>query len=257
MKSGGRGGRSRGGGGGRGRVAPYEKKGGGGGGGGGGRGRGKDVKFFQNMVPFHDSEVAKRLYEENNQDIGKAHKALVEFDKVDFLARHPEFNNDIQVSFKFIEIEGDLFSCPETTALAHCVSEDLSMSKGIAIEFKNRFGQVTHLSSQNVKSGGVAWLNTSQNSNKDEKREEKGDVGRDVYYLVTKKKYWNKPRYEELWTSMVKMNKLVEQHQVTSLAMPKIGCGLDGLQWDLVKKMILNALAQNKTLKDVTIYIWK
>ena len=30
------------------------------------------------------------------------------------------------------EIQGDLFSAPQDFALAHCVSEDLSMSRGIA-----------------------------------------------------------------------------------------------------------------------------
>ena len=43
---------------------------------------------------------------------------------------------------------GDLFSCPETDSLAHCVSKDLAMGKGIAVIFKKTFGDVEELRAQ-------------------------------------------------------------------------------------------------------------
>lgn len=46
------------------------------------------------------------------------------------------------------EIKGDLFSCPASTSLAHCVSEDLRMGKGIATLFKTKFGRVSELKAQ-------------------------------------------------------------------------------------------------------------
>ncbi|VDI08671.1 Hypothetical predicted protein, partial [Mytilus galloprovincialis] len=52
------------------------------------------------------------------------------------------------VGFSFEEKKGDLFDCPETDALAHCVSEDLRMGKGIAVLFKKKFGGVGELISQ-------------------------------------------------------------------------------------------------------------
>ena len=39
------------------------------------------------------------------------------------------------------EIVGDLFDTPKDTALAHCVSSDLKMSSGIALQFRRRFGR--------------------------------------------------------------------------------------------------------------------
>ena len=48
----------------------------------------------------------------------------------------------------FSEVRGDLFSCPATASLAHCVSEDMAMGKGIAIVFKKRFGGVRELKEQ-------------------------------------------------------------------------------------------------------------
>jgi hypothetical protein len=38
------------------------------------------------------------------------------------------------------EIVGDIFDTPLDTALAHCVSSDLKMSRGIALQFRRRFG---------------------------------------------------------------------------------------------------------------------
>ncbi|KAJ8949416.1 hypothetical protein NQ318_007515, partial [Aromia moschata] len=39
-------------------------------------------------------------------------------------------------------VQGDLFTADENCSLAHCVSQDLRMGKGIAREFKERFGKI-------------------------------------------------------------------------------------------------------------------
>lgn len=48
----------------------------------------------------------------------------------------------------FTEVKGDLFSCPPRASLAHCVSEDMAMGKGIATLFKRKFGGVGELKAQ-------------------------------------------------------------------------------------------------------------
>ena len=48
----------------------------------------------------------------------------------------------------FSEVQGDLFSCPLQFSLAHCVSADLAMGKGIATLFKKKFGGVEELRGQ-------------------------------------------------------------------------------------------------------------
>lgn len=45
-------------------------------------------------------------------------------------------------------VKGDLFACPKTDSLAHCISEDCRMGAGIAVLFKKRFGGVQELLSQ-------------------------------------------------------------------------------------------------------------
>jgi hypothetical protein len=41
--------------------------------------------------------------------------------------------------FHFREIKGNLFSCEKDTSLAHCISADVHMGKGIAATFKKMF----------------------------------------------------------------------------------------------------------------------
>ena len=50
--------------------------------------------------------------------------------------------------FGYREVRGDLFACPPSASLAHCVSEDLAMGRGIAKIFKKEFGGVKELKEQ-------------------------------------------------------------------------------------------------------------
>ncbi|XP_060069497.1 ADP-ribose glycohydrolase OARD1-like [Ylistrum balloti] len=127
------------------------------------------------------------------------------------------------VNFKFRVVEGDLFSCPATDSLAHCISEDIRMGRGIAVLFKKKFKRVDKLKAMKKKTGELAVLN---------------DGGRFIYYLITKPKANDKPTYDTLKSSLVEMKKHCVRNNVTSLSMPCIGCGLDCLNWEEVSTMI-------------------
>lgn len=45
-------------------------------------------------------------------------------------------------------VTGNLFTCPEDEALAHCISEDCRMGAGIAVVFKKTFSGVEELKEQ-------------------------------------------------------------------------------------------------------------
>uniref|UniRef100_A0A5F9CDT7 ADP-ribose glycohydrolase OARD1 n=2 Tax=Leporidae TaxID=9979 RepID=A0A5F9CDT7_RABIT len=120
-------------------------------------------------------------------------------------------------------VKGDLFACPKTDSLAHCISEDCRMGAGIAVLFKKKFGGVQELLNQQKKSGEVAVL----------KRD-----GRYIYYLITKKRASHKPTYENLQKSLEAMKSHCLRNGVTDLSMPRIGCGLDRLQWENVSAII-------------------
>ncbi|XP_061177214.1 ADP-ribose glycohydrolase OARD1-like [Saccostrea echinata] len=142
-----------------------------------------------------------------------------------------------KMSFHLEEKKGDLFSCPSTFSLAHCISEDVRMGKGIAVLFKKKFGGVEEIKKQGVKPGGVAVLDRS---------------GRYIYYLVTKVKYSDKPTYDSLRASLEAMKDHCLKHQVRHLAMPRIGCGLDLLKWEEVSLILVETF--HDTDISITVY---
>lgn len=121
------------------------------------------------------------------------------------------------------EIKADLFTCSDDFSLAHRVSKDLAMGKGIATIFKQKFRSVRELKSQRKNVGEVAYLS---------------DNRRMIFYLITKEKYYQKPTYKDLSESLLNMKELVIVNKIDKLAMPKIGCGLDRMKWTKVRKMI-------------------
>ena len=118
---------------------------------------------------------------------------------------------------------GDLFSAPSNMSLAHCISQDCVMGKGIAKQFSERFGRVNEIKEQCVKVGGVAILK---------------DKERFIYNLVTKHKYYEKPTMTDLRNSLLEMRKHMKEKGVESVGMPRIGCGLDLLDWGQVKRLL-------------------
>lgn len=124
---------------------------------------------------------------------------------------------------KVIEIQEDLFNMPSEYSLAHCVAQDMNMGSGIAVRFSQQFKRREELYSQRQRSGGLAVLK---------------DKERYIYYLVTKRESNGKPTMLTLWNSLQKLRKHIEDNNVKQLAIPRIGCGLDRLEWSEVKYML-------------------
>ncbi|XP_059383610.1 ADP-ribose glycohydrolase OARD1 isoform X1 [Carassius carassius] len=139
--------------------------------------------------------------------------------------------------WRLLHKRGDLFTCPPTDALAHCISEDCRMGAGIAVLFKKTFGRVDELLAQKKQPGQCAVLRISE---------------RFVYYLVTKKKYNQKPTYDNLRKSLVSMREHCLANGVNSISMPRIGCGLDRLKWENVSSIITEVFQDTQI--SITVY---
>lgn len=126
---------------------------------------------------------------------------------------------------KLIEEKRDLFDVSEKYYLAHCISADFALGAGIAKEFCRRYNMRAKLQESygttNIKDNiGKALL-----------------VGR-TFNLVTKERYWHKPTYASLKVTLEDMRTQVLSMQIKKIAMPLIGCGLDKLRWEEVRKII-------------------
>ena len=127
---------------------------------------------------------------------------------------------------KIIEEYRDLFTVSPEYVLVHCISYDLKMGAGIAKEFTKRGVRKT-----------LIGMNFPTWENKGFSMWAKmGDY--DVINLITKDMYYHKPTYKSLKESLEGLKYWALYWNRKKFAMPRIGCGLDKLEWDKVKKII-------------------
>lgn len=132
-----------------------------------------------------------------------------------------------------IEEKRDLFTVDDKYYLAHCVSDDFVLGAGIAVEFANRYNIREKLREQYPNGLGRADCVFIGN----------------VFNLITKSKYYHKPTYKSLQISLQRMYNIIVEKDIKYLAIPKIGCGIDQLEWNQVKDII------KKLFNDVDIEI--
>ena len=125
---------------------------------------------------------------------------------------------------------GDLFK-DKVNHLVHCVSEDFVMGAGIAKFFKKYFKRENELKNQQKKVGEFSYLKVDN---------------REIYYLITKKKYNDKPTLSTLRSSLKNLKDHMKEHKLFNLSMPKIGCGLDKLDLEDVELIILDIFSEKE-----------
>ncbi|KAJ8959505.1 hypothetical protein NQ318_022202, partial [Aromia moschata] len=116
---------------------------------------------------------------------------------------------------------------PADFCLAHCVAADLRMSRGIALTFKKAFGQLEELRRQRPEVGRVLQITAAEQEKE-----------RSVFYLVTKQLSHHKPTYQAVWDTLVELRDVLLSQSISSLAIPKIASGLDGLDWRVIRSML-------------------
>ena len=133
----------------------------------------------------------------------------------------------------FTEERGDLFAEEiGGYALCHCISSDFALGAGIAKQFA-KMGIKKQLCEKFPKqwNGKGYCLITETN-------------GIIVGNLVTKERYSHKPTLETLRQSLEDFRESALELKLFKIAMPKIGCGLDKLEWSDVREIIQNVFAE-------------
>lgn len=128
------------------------------------------------------------------------------------------------------EEKRDLFSVSDDYYLAHCISADFALGKGIAVEFNKRFNM-----RQKLKDEFPDFIEDYMHRYKLD-----GEcilIDR-VLNLVTKERYYQKPTYKSMKQTLEMMKVVCLGNGIDKIAMPKIGCGLDRLEWSKVSEII-------------------
>lgn len=119
--------------------------------------------------------------------------------------------------------EMDLFTAPEKYKMAHCLSADLRLNMGIVVQMNRTYDLKTKLKAV-APVRPVKWPDCILTGS--------------VFNLITKETYKSKPTLDTLTEALCVMRRIVEQEGIRYIAMPKIGCGLDKLQWEDVERRI-------------------
>lgn len=123
---------------------------------------------------------------------------------------------------KITELEINIMAVPQGYYLAQGISRDLNFKVGLPALFEKTY---------NLKEKLLASYN------------EEIEIGEvylidNVYSLVVKDSSYDEPDRDFLMDALVELRDQMDENMVTKLAIPKLCCGRNGLEWDDVKAMI-------------------
>ncbi|MFI5200775.1 MAG: macro domain-containing protein [Candidatus Kapaibacterium sp.] len=127
--------------------------------------------------------------------------------------------------------KGNLLDAP-TQALVNTVNTVGVMGKGIALLFKEAFPENYREYVRTCKRGelvpGKLLLVREHTLNGD----------RIIINFPTKKEWYQKSSYSYIESGLKELLRIIESETIGSIALPPLGCGNGGLQWDRVKELI-------------------
>lgn len=143
---------------------------------------------------------------------------------------------------------GDLLKQPDVDAIVNTVNCVGVMGKGIALQFKNKWPANFSAYASACKAGRVR-LGTMFIY----------DAGAFVtpHFIInfpTKDHWRGKSTLDFIHDGLVDLVAQIQRLNIKSIAIPPLGCGNGGLDWDVVRPMIVDAF---KVLPDVTVYLFE
>lgn len=130
---------------------------------------------------------------------------------------------------------GNIFNEPEGVVIVIPVNTVGVMGKGLALQAKNLYPDVWH---------DYKYLTSSQ-SNKDFTPGDVVSASDEAFLLFATKEHWRNPSRLEWIDKGLKIISNLSPTYYPMIAIPPIGCGLGGLNWDDVNQMIINRLIDN------------
>ena len=137
------------------------------------------------------------------------------------------------------EVNNELFGS-QPYCLAHCISADFGMFGGIVVGFNERWNMKDILKSSyvnvqkdfRVSEGLVIPVEVIDHG-----------ISTLVYNLITKETVNSLPTYENIVKTLEILKSIMISNGNTKLAIPKIGCGIDKLEWEVVRILITETFA--------------
>ncbi len=143
-------------------------------------------------------------------------------------------------------ITGNLLAAP-AQALVNTVNTVGVMGKGIALQFKERFPINFKVYEKACKTGEVKvgeMLVVRENTLEGEKI---------IINFPTKTQWFKKSQYSYIEEGLKDLVRVIKEYNISSIAIPPLGCGNGGLKWDKVKSM-MNAHLSALDNVDVLVY---
>ena len=120
-----------------------------------------------------------------------------------------------------------------TTCIAHCVSSNFAMGKGLASTIACCYPELQELRKLPINTfppGSLVTYFDQQHQ-------------RFIYNLVTKRRFFHKPTYATLELSLQALKRHLKRHIIHELANPKLGCGYDQLHWPAVFSILFKVFS--------------
>lgn len=136
----------------------------------------------------------------------------------------------IEKQIDIIEYIKDSLIEKKNIFVAHSISNDWALGKGVAKLLDKEFGikKYYYNNFEKTKVTNVFCTN----------------IGFPLYNLITKEHFWDKPTYNSMINTLMNLKISIIENKLNNyeLIMPKIGCGLDKLDWVIIKSIIENIL---------------
>lgn len=132
-------------------------------------------------------------------------------------------------------VHGNLLEAPEE-AIVNAVNTVGVMGKGLALAFKQRYPENFRLYAAACKAGEVAVGRMFVTRNPEL-------VGpRWIVNFPTKQDWRHPSKLEWIESGLDDLGKVLVANGIRSIAIPRLGCGLGGLPWELVQPLLVSAL---------------